>query len=229
MIARDTDLTDTDPDTAECDTCQIVFSATYQTLVGLVNNNKTLIPDLASSWTCDANETVYTFKLNPDAKFSDGSPVTSADVKFSHLRLKYLQGSPSYLVETVNKITTPNALTAVVTLNAPDSEFPNAMSATYTSIINAKVAMAHGASDASNAIKTDTAEHWFQSNSAGSGPYELKSFTSGSQVTLVANPKYWLKHPYYKKIVIEQATSTRRWLAPLRLSGTTTSSCAVSG
>ena len=205
VIARNMDLTSTDPSNAICDTCQFVFSATYETLVGLSNDNKTLIPRLAQSWSANASDSVWTFKLNPAAKFADGSPVTSADVKFSLLRLKYLKGNASYLVNTVSKIATPDAHTVVITLHAPNSEFPNAVNASYTGIINEKLAKSQGASDAPDAAKADKADKWFQSHSAGSGPYELQSFTSGSQVTMVANPNYWAAAAPIKRIVVKQA------------------------
>jgi peptide/nickel transport system substrate-binding protein len=205
VIARNMDLTSTDPSNAICDTCQFVFSATYETLVGLSNDNKTLIPRLAQSWSANANDTIWTFKLNPAAKFADGSPVTSADVKFSLLRLKYLKGNASYLVNTVSTIATPDPHTVVITLHAPNSEFPNAVNASYTGILNSKLARQQGASDAPDAAKTDKADKWFQSHSAGSGPYELQSFTSGSQVTMVASPHYWGTPPPIKRIVVRQA------------------------
>ena len=40
-------------------------------------------PYLATSWTTSADGLSVTFKLRTDAKFHDGKPVTSADVKFS--------------------------------------------------------------------------------------------------------------------------------------------------
>ena len=138
VIARNMDLIDTDPSTAICDTCQIVFAATYQTLVTLANDNHTLVPEVATSWSANSDHTVWTFKLNPKAKFSDGTPVTSADVAFSLLRLKNLAGSASYLVSFMKGVTTPDPHTAVVTLTRPDWEFPNQMSATYTSVLNSK-------------------------------------------------------------------------------------------
>ena len=49
VIARNMDLTSTDPSNAICDTCQFVFSATYETLVGLSDDNHTLTPRLATS------------------------------------------------------------------------------------------------------------------------------------------------------------------------------------
>ncbi len=40
-------------------------------------------PDLAESWELDDAGTTYTFNLNPNATWHDGTPVTAADVEFS--------------------------------------------------------------------------------------------------------------------------------------------------
>src|SRR6476660_4134549 len=37
--------------------------------------------DLAKDWSVSADGLTYTFKLHPNVKFHDGSPLTSADVK----------------------------------------------------------------------------------------------------------------------------------------------------
>ena len=42
-----------------------------------------IVADLAESWDVSGDGTVYTFRLRPDAKFHDGSPVTAHDVKWS--------------------------------------------------------------------------------------------------------------------------------------------------
>lgn len=209
VVARDMDLSTLDPAYAYCDTCQIYLSAAYQTLIGLAPNNKTLVPDLASSWSSNANGTVYTFQLNPKAKFSDGTPVTSADVKFSWLRLKYIAGGASYLVQDIKSINDSNPETVVVTLSAPNSEFLNEVNATYMGITNSKVAIAHGATDAPNAATADHAQHWFQTHSAGSGPYVLQSYTPGSSLNLVANPNYWGPDPgpYYTTVIMKQTVN----------------------
>ncbi|MDO9174313.1 MAG: ABC transporter substrate-binding protein, partial [Actinomycetota bacterium] len=83
LIARGMDINSLDPSRAYCDTCQIYMTAVYETLIGLDKDNKTLVPRLATEWTGNAEQTEFTFTLDPDAKFADGSPVTSADVKFS--------------------------------------------------------------------------------------------------------------------------------------------------
>ena len=93
VIARSMDVNSLDPQRAYCDTCQIYMTAVYETLIGLDKDNKTLVPRLATTWTANADQTEFTFNLDPKAKFADGTPVTSADVKFSWERLQGLQGS----------------------------------------------------------------------------------------------------------------------------------------
>ena len=48
----------------------------------------TPIPDLADSWVYDPAGTVLTLKLNPNARWHDGEPVTSADVLFTFDTIK---------------------------------------------------------------------------------------------------------------------------------------------
>src|SRR5689334_9418061 len=57
--------------------------------VGLVKlkDPGTPIPALAESWTISDDGTTYTFKLRPDAKFSNGRDLTAEDVKWSFERL----------------------------------------------------------------------------------------------------------------------------------------------
>ena len=117
------DVNSLDPSRAYCDTCQIFMTAVYETLIGLDKDNTTLIPRLATAWESNAEQTEFTFTLDPNAKFADGSAVTSADVKFSWERLAALQGSSSYLVGSIETIEAPDAATVKVTLNAPNSAF----------------------------------------------------------------------------------------------------------
>lgn len=55
-----------------------------------------LVPGLAASWTVSPDNKVYTIKLRPNLTFSDGSPLTAADVAFT---LTVLQ-DPQYDGET---------------------------------------------------------------------------------------------------------------------------------
>ena len=52
-----------------------------------ITENGKIIPGVAISWTKDPSGKVYTFKLRKNAKWSDGSPVTSKDFVYSWKRL----------------------------------------------------------------------------------------------------------------------------------------------
>ena len=95
VIARDMDLNSLDPSRAFCDTCQIYLSSVYDRLVDLSPDNKSIVPLLAKEWSANADATVFTFKLDPNAKFSDGSPVEAKDVKWTLERLKNIIGMDS--------------------------------------------------------------------------------------------------------------------------------------
>jgi len=201
IIARSMDINSLDPSRAYCDTCQIFMTAVYETLVGLDKDNTTLIPRLATKWTSNADQTEFTFDLDPDAKFPDGSAVTSADVKFSWERLKGLAGSASYLASTIDSIETPDATTVVAKLNTPNSAFLAQTNASYMGILEKKVAEENGAT---TSAETDKAEEWFLAHSAGSGPFTLASYKSGEELRFKRNDAYWGEKASFPEVVIKQ-------------------------
>ncbi len=60
------------------DLCSLVFS-------GLTRLDETgeVVPDLATTWSISEDGITYTFKLRPDARWDDGTPVTADDVLFT--------------------------------------------------------------------------------------------------------------------------------------------------
>src|SRR5258708_28382495 len=43
---------------------------------------------------------------------------------------------------------------------------------------------------------------FLDATSAGSGPYMLKSFSTFSDIELVANPRYWGTKPFFRRILV---------------------------
>ena len=200
VIARNMDLDSLDPHRGFCDTCQIYFSNVYETLVALGVDNKSIGPNIATSWEVNADATQFTFKLDPAAKFSDGSPVEAKDVKWSFERLKAVKGNPSFMMDSLASIETPDAQTVVVKLTAPNSEFLGILTAPYTGVVNSDVAAAAGAIAAEN----DPAEGWFRDNSAGSGPYVNGGWKPDEELRFNANTNYWREKPGFAEVVIRQ-------------------------
>ena len=95
----------------------------YQHLTVVDATNKVL-PDLATEWNTTDSK-VWTFKIQKDAKFSTGTPVTAKDVVFSYDRVRDPKvGTP--LVKhfaNVEKIEATDDHTVVFTLKNPNPEF----------------------------------------------------------------------------------------------------------
>jgi peptide/nickel transport system substrate-binding protein len=203
-IARDNDFNTLDPSRSWCDSCQIYLTAAYDQLVRVGKDNRTLEPRLATEWTISEDGRTYTFKLDPAAVFSDGSPVEAQDVAFSLNRLKNLKGGASFLAGGIESIETPDAQTVAINLSAPDPEFLGKVSSPYGAIMNADLVQEHGAAAGADAEQTDRGEEWLLENSAGSGAYMLESYRPDDELRLVANPNYWREAPDAETIVIRE-------------------------
>lgn len=180
----------------------VVAKALYDTLLTFKGSDvKTPVPSVASSYTASPDATTFTFKLRKDIKFSDGTPLGSADVVFSFNRLINIKGNPSFLLDGVS-VSAPDDSTVVLTSKVPNPALPFIIPNPALGIVNSKVVKAHGGTDQPGADKADSAEQWLSSNSAGSGPYTLKSFSTTSQVVMTANPGYWGPKPTFQTVVM---------------------------
>ena len=218
IIARDMDVNSLDVSRSYCDTCQIFNTAVYETLITVdpADPNK-ILPRLATSWEANADNTVFTFKLDPKATFDDGSAVEAKDVKFSWERLANVKGSASYLMTGLKSLDTPDAGTVVATFEAPNSAFLPIAAASYLGIINSDVATAQGATAGADADTTDKAEEWFLAHSAGSGPYKLESYTQGESLVLARNDSYWgPKKPVFPQVTISEVKDSSSQLQQLQ-------------
>jgi peptide/nickel transport system substrate-binding protein len=191
-------------------TGNMLVKAMYDTLVTFEPGKTEPVPSLAKSWKGSADAKSFTFTLDDRAKFSDGTPVTSADVLFSLDRLVNLQGSGAFLLDGVT-VTAPDAKTVVVESKKANPALLRILATPPTSILNAKVLKAHGGTDAKDANKTDKAEAYLQTASAGSGPYVLGQAQQNQQYTLNANDSYWGEAKGFPKVVV------RNMAAPTQL------------
>lgn len=59
------------------------WNTIFNTLVKVESDSKTVVGDLADSWEISEDGTEYTFNLNPNATWHDGTPFTADDVLFT--------------------------------------------------------------------------------------------------------------------------------------------------
>ncbi len=83
-------------------------------------NDKGFTPRLADHWTWSPDSLSIAFHLNPKAKWHDGLPVRSSDVRFTIASTKdTLLGSPATpLLTNIDSVSTPDSVTAVYWFHA---------------------------------------------------------------------------------------------------------------
>jgi peptide/nickel transport system substrate-binding protein len=139
----------------------------------------TMYPLLAQSIDVDPERKWIEFKLNPDATWSDGTPVTPEDVLFTY-DIFTEKGRPPYnrRMARVEKLEKTGDHSVKFTFNGDaDREFPL--------IIALTPIIPKHATDAENFDKTTL------SPLVGSGPYRISLINPGERVTFERNPDYW--------------------------------------
>lgn len=148
---------------------------------------------LAKSWTVSDDGLVWTFKLDSGHKFSDGTPVDAAAVKFSMERTIAIGKGPSEYFKMVKSIEAPDPETVVITLDRPFAPFLSSLAVNGAGIVNPKV-MEHEENG-------DRGSNYLATHTMGSGAYELKEIVPGQKITLELNPNYSGKKPAIEHVV----------------------------
>lgn len=126
-----------------------------------------------------------TWKLKPGLLWSDGTPVTSADAKFTYEYCTHPEGGCAQAAryEGIAAIETPDAETIVIKYTAPK---PNP----YTAFVGATSPLLQAAQFANclgAAASTCTDQNF---KPIGTGPFIVKDFKVNDTVELEANPNY---------------------------------------
>lgn len=142
---------------------------------------------LAESIEVPEDRSWVEFTLRPDARFSDGSPVTPEDVIFSYDMLG-TEGHPRYhgLYAQIDSITQTGPRSVKMVFNTDNREL--ALLAGMRPILSK--AQWEGR-DFANAPLAEIP--------LGSGPYVVADYKAGKQVTLTRNPDYWGKDVPFRK------------------------------
>ena len=136
---------------------------------------------LARGVVLDPHDRAITFMIDPEARFSDGVPVTAKDVHFTWALLKE-KGRPNYrgYYGKVLNVTLPDPMTIRFELEGDDHELPLILALM-------PVLPAH---------QTDAArfEETTLTPPIGSGPYLVSEVKAGETITFQKNPHFWGRH-----------------------------------
>lgn len=132
-----------------------------------------VIPAIATSWEFAPDAKTLTFKLDPNAKFTNGAQVTPADVKASFERILDEETAAAARSNflSIDTIDTPDAETVVFNLKTADVPILVAMATINAAIVPA------------SEIESGT----IGTEAIGSGPFKLDSWEPNSREVLSAN------------------------------------------
>ncbi len=101
-----------------------------------VSGSGLLEPAIASGWSVSPDAKTWTFEIRPDASFSNGGPITAADVKYSLDRVAELgiESLAANRLRDVDAIETVDA-TVVITLRRPFAELPRLLASPIFGVV----------------------------------------------------------------------------------------------
>ncbi len=157
-----------------------------------------IVPDLAERWDVSPSGMVYTFHLNPKAKFHDGRPVTAEDVRWSLERAAdprtqspvadtYLgdivgvREKLSGKAQSISGVRVVDNSTVEITIDAPKAYFLAKLTYPTAFVLDRKNVEANP-------------RNWSLKPN-GTGPFKLTQYQLGQTMVLTANPAYHLGPP----------------------------------
>lgn len=159
--------------------------------------------DLAESYSVSNEGKTYKFVLKDDLKFSDGSPLTASDFKWSWERAALPETESPIVDEFLGDIIGVQAIidgeattaegieviddhTLQVTIDAPKPYFIAKLTYPIAFVVNADNVTSGG-------------ENWTD-DPVGTGPFVLKSYSIGERMILSKNSNYWGDPAYLDEV-----------------------------
>jgi len=167
-----------------------IWAINWELLVGYSPEDLSPTPAIAESWEVSEDRKTTTFKLDPDAKWSDGKPITSTDVKWS---LETLGGEGllfTNYTSNVTSIKTPDENTVVIETRRPDARIVGGL---FIYILPEHIWGKVPLKDLSGNFQPEIPL-------VGSGPYVVSEYERGRIVRMERNPNFNGPEPAFDEV-----------------------------
>lgn len=188
VVAMGADIVTMDPANQNDTTTSVFMNHVYNTLME-VNDDGELVGDLAESYEVSEDGMKYTFHLYENACFSDGTPVTAEDVKFTYERAMESAKTKSD-VSAVDTVEVVDEHTVVMNLKSAYAPFITKTTDSGLGILSKAAVEAAG--DTYGDIDT----------CLGSGAFVPSEWVPNDHYTLVRNENYWKETPIATSIEV---------------------------
>lgn len=157
-----------------------VYRNIFDQLLHRDRKTREVVPWLATSWK-QVDPTTWTFQIRKNVTFSDGSPLDATDVAYSLQRIL----DPSFGSEQLANFSAVKSVVGKGHLLTIRTKAPSATLLSYLTTLSV--------------VPEDyvrrVGDEQFNTRPVGSGPYVLSGSTSGSQIELRYNKRWWGPKP----------------------------------
>lgn len=169
-----------------------------------------IVPDLAESWTPNADLTQWTFTLRQGVTFHDGTP-WNADAAIFNLERYADKSSPNFYQELnaqgglsiagIKSFAKVDDYTITIDTNGPWAYLPSDLATVYFG--------------SPTAIKAE-GNQGFAEKPVGTGPFVFESLERGQRLVMVKNANYWAGPPKVDKVILRPIPDPTARTAALR-------------
>ena len=160
-------------------------------LAGIHPNTENIVPEIATHWAFGKDRKTMYFKLNPKARWSDGTPVTAHDFAFTleFMRSKYIVAPwyNDYYTKEIDKVVVydDHTLAVVGTKKEPD--------------LHLKLMIAPTPRHFYTDLGEDFVQRYNWKIAPNTGPYQISDFKKGKYVKFKRKRDWWAADLRYFK------------------------------
>jgi len=164
---------------------EIQLAHTHRSYLTEITSENALGPDMADSWSASPDAKVWTFQLNPDAVFHDGTRFTAKDAiaSLNHHRGEGTTSAAQALLTSVSHIKADGDHTLVIELDQGFADLPWIMTDYHLVMLPAK---------------DDGTIEW--ENQTGAGPYKIVEHRPGISTSLVRHDGWHREGAWFDEI-----------------------------
>jgi peptide/nickel transport system substrate-binding protein len=156
-------------------------SPLFQSTLLEFDKDMRIVPDLATDYSVSQDGLRWTFHIREDAQFTDGKPVSAADVAFTFNTAK--QSGSEIDLTRMQEARALNQRTVEFVMDAPMSAFP------YIAVSLGIVPQ--------HAYSPNYGQH-----PIGSGPYQFIQWDKGQQLIVERNNRYYGQKPAFERLTL---------------------------
>jgi ABC-type transport system substrate-binding protein len=146
------------------------------------NKLSNIVPDLAESWSWNADKTKLTFKLRQGIRWHDGKPFTAKDVQCTWNKLTgkdsddFRKNPRSSWYTNLDGVSVSGDGEATFNLKRPQPSFIALLASGYSPVYPCHVST-----------------RIMRTNPTGTGPFKFIEFKANEYIKVAKNPDYWKK------------------------------------